>query len=409
MMMESSINSTTILPPYEEEFEPVDNLHWSPETANSIYLFWIHQLQASNYLMSYLPQMTTTPLSADSTQNLRSKPMETTINEIQAAAGAIPKKVRKMTQAELIEQIAELQENIDTRLSKLELSHQPPRLTSTVPCNKSTPKPSTAPMNMMMEDRPTTEVTIRNLQAIPEVKSSLAAQLDSMPIIGHADTRILPDRPNPNEFYRSSAASLGLLQDHDTAVPGKPRKKSGMDLESQENIVNTVYWPHAFTSEIAHIVKNRKAQIISQEAFILGAVNILMQPDTIVPLPEKLARLKLLHGIEVGSHTWTSSFENLSHFTAVNDTNSTVSSNSFNSAKIKQSSNANSNTPRIQNIICYSYNYDKNVDTECAFSRDGKQCQKIHVCLACAKNGYTNKHPEKLCEKSKSNNSSSGN
>ncbi|ESO90733.1 hypothetical protein LOTGIDRAFT_175811 [Lottia gigantea] len=47
MMMESSINSATILPPYEEEFETVDNLHWSPETANSIYLFWIHQLQAS--------------------------------------------------------------------------------------------------------------------------------------------------------------------------------------------------------------------------------------------------------------------------------------------------------------------------------------------------------------------------
>ncbi|ESO92704.1 hypothetical protein LOTGIDRAFT_175657 [Lottia gigantea] len=47
MMMESSINSATILPPYEEEFETVDNLHWSPETANSIYLFLIHQLQAS--------------------------------------------------------------------------------------------------------------------------------------------------------------------------------------------------------------------------------------------------------------------------------------------------------------------------------------------------------------------------
>ncbi|ESO96074.1 hypothetical protein LOTGIDRAFT_160059 [Lottia gigantea] len=47
MMMESSINSATILPPYEE-FEPVDNLHWSPETANSIYLFWIHQLQVSS-------------------------------------------------------------------------------------------------------------------------------------------------------------------------------------------------------------------------------------------------------------------------------------------------------------------------------------------------------------------------
>ncbi|ESO90526.1 hypothetical protein LOTGIDRAFT_164113 [Lottia gigantea] len=34
MMMESSINSATILPPYEEEFETVDNLHWSPETAS---------------------------------------------------------------------------------------------------------------------------------------------------------------------------------------------------------------------------------------------------------------------------------------------------------------------------------------------------------------------------------------
>ncbi|ESO90931.1 hypothetical protein LOTGIDRAFT_175791 [Lottia gigantea] len=49
MMMESSINSATILPPYEEEFETVDNLHWSPETANNIYLFWIHQLQASTW------------------------------------------------------------------------------------------------------------------------------------------------------------------------------------------------------------------------------------------------------------------------------------------------------------------------------------------------------------------------
>ncbi|ESO88672.1 hypothetical protein LOTGIDRAFT_165458 [Lottia gigantea] len=53
MMMESSINSATILPPYEEEFEPVDNLHWSPETANSIYLFWINQLQASMLIVQY--------------------------------------------------------------------------------------------------------------------------------------------------------------------------------------------------------------------------------------------------------------------------------------------------------------------------------------------------------------------
>lgn len=46
MMIESDTSDTTILPPYEEEFEPVDNLHWSPDTANSIYLFWIRQLQA---------------------------------------------------------------------------------------------------------------------------------------------------------------------------------------------------------------------------------------------------------------------------------------------------------------------------------------------------------------------------
>ncbi|ESO85521.1 hypothetical protein LOTGIDRAFT_155008 [Lottia gigantea] len=39
MMMESSINSATILPPYEEEFEPVDNLHWSPVQQTAFICF----------------------------------------------------------------------------------------------------------------------------------------------------------------------------------------------------------------------------------------------------------------------------------------------------------------------------------------------------------------------------------
>ncbi|ESO96018.1 hypothetical protein LOTGIDRAFT_160001 [Lottia gigantea] len=68
MMMESSINSATILPPYEEEFEPVDNLHWSPETANSIYLFWIHQLQASN--CSTYPNVTDANFDKDCNGNV---------------------------------------------------------------------------------------------------------------------------------------------------------------------------------------------------------------------------------------------------------------------------------------------------------------------------------------------------
>ncbi|ESO92687.1 hypothetical protein LOTGIDRAFT_239573 [Lottia gigantea] len=44
------------LPPYEEEFAPVDNCHWSPERA-SIYLFWMHQLQpSSQYTLRGVPE-----------------------------------------------------------------------------------------------------------------------------------------------------------------------------------------------------------------------------------------------------------------------------------------------------------------------------------------------------------------
>ena len=47
MIMDSTTNNAVILPPCEEPFETVDNIHWTAETANSIYLFWISKLQVS--------------------------------------------------------------------------------------------------------------------------------------------------------------------------------------------------------------------------------------------------------------------------------------------------------------------------------------------------------------------------
>ena len=93
----------------------------------------------------------------------------------------------------------------------------------------------------------------------------------------------------------------------------------------------------AFNSEISHLVKDRKANNISLEAFMLGAINIVLQDDSMVNSSEKQVRLKMLkqvlklamiHGwaharqyhntimqaLEVGANDWNDNFEHLSYF-----------------------------------------------------------------------------------------------
>lgn len=90
-----------------------------------------------------------------------------------------------------------------------------------------------------------------------------------------------------DSFYKQ------LVQDTVKEASGKLKIKSGLDLESQELVRQVIYWPHAFTSELSHCVKNRKASTIDLEAFVFGAVNILLIGDSEVSQHEKQCRIKI--------------------------------------------------------------------------------------------------------------------
>lgn len=58
-------------------------------------------------------------------------------------------------------------------------------------------------------------------------------------------------------------------------------------METQEYVRRVIFWPHAFTGEISHLTKQRKPVNISIEAFVLGAINIILKDDSIIGTAEK--------------------------------------------------------------------------------------------------------------------------
>lgn len=104
-----------------------------------------------------------------------------------------------------------------------------------------------------------------------------------------------------------------------------------------------------------------------------------------------------MQALEFGGHDWQDNFDHLSYFISNSDSanSSSAASASFNNIQ-GETSDSDS---KIVNIICRSYNFDRSDNSECAFSKDGKICSKIHVCLFCAKRGFCFKHPEKFCKK----------
>lgn len=102
----------------------------------------------------------------------------------------------------------------------------------------------------------------------------------------------------------------------------------------------------------------------------------------------------VMQALEFGGHDWQDDLDHLSYF--INNTNSSNTSGASSSNLQGEKSDSDS---KIANIICRSYNLDRSDNGECAFSREGKVCSKIHMCLFCAKKGLCFKHPEKFCKR----------
>ena len=353
--------------------------------------------------------------------NISQSPITLTPN--QRVLGSAPTVVRPKTQsrlkvADVAQQLASMQTDIDSRIIRMEnetkrLQQQMTISSSANPQCGNTSQPLTpsragtlqavtpaSPRGPLLPD--SNSLTLSALHELPGLVESVQSELAQLPLVGQAATR---DR---DTFYRQ------LVQDTVTQASGKLKIKSGMDLESQELVRQIVYWPHAFTSELAHTVKSKKSGSIPLEAFIFGAINILLLDDKDVPKAEKHSRLILmkhifklallrgwpiarqlhncvLQAIEVGSISWASSVEHLVQLIPSGVVNSLVED--------KSGKGDSQEADRVINIICKSYNQGPSEGAECTFSKDGRTCSKIHVCLQCAKKGFCFRHPAFQCRR----------
>ena len=255
--------------------------------------------------------------------------------------------------------------------------------------------------------RPTpANVTLSDLYQMQGLNDRVQLEMAKLPLVGST----APDSDR-DTFYRQ------LVQDTVKQASGKLKIKSGLELESQELVRLVVYWPHAFTSELSHCVKNRKATNIDIESFIFGTVNILLMNDGDVSHQEKQARLLLLkhlmyiavlrgwaqarqlhncilQGIETKAISWQTSASHLSQLAS-------TGVSSVEGEKDKTRKPETTDNDKIINIICRSYNSENTQNAECAYSKEGRVCNKVHVCLSCAKQGLCFKHPERRCNKRK--------
>ena len=244
-------------------------------------------------------------------------------------------------------------------------------------------------------------VSYADLRHMPALVSRVQSEMAELPIVGEAAVR---DR---DTFYKQ------LVQDTVKEAAGKLKIKSGLELESQELVRRVIYWPHAFTSEISHCLKTRKSNNINIEGFMFGALNILLLDDQDVSAQEKTHRLLLLkhlmrvtllkgwpvarqlhncvlQAIETKSISWDKAFDHLAQLSHTAVTENTEK---------EAISSRTDNSDKVLNIICKSYNSDNTEGAECAFSRDGKSCSKLHICSLCAKKGMNFKHTEKRCRR----------
>lgn len=248
-------------------------------------------------------------------------------------------------------------------------------------------------------------MTLSDLYKMPELNDSVQLEMSKLPLVGGGANS---DR---DTFYRQ------LVQDTVKQASGKLKIKSGLELESQELVRQVVYWPHAFTSELTHCVKNRKAMNIDIESFIFGTVNILLMNEGDVSHQEKHFRLVLLkhlmyitvlrgwaqarqlhncilQGIETKAISWQSSASHLAQLAS-------TCASPQDAEKDRARKNESMDTDKIVNIICRSYNSENTQNAECAYSKEGRICNKVHVCLSCAKQGLCFKHPERRCNRRK--------
>jgi hypothetical protein len=289
--------------------------------------------------------------------------------------------------ADVSKRLDGLQLDMERRIREVETGLQAHRMASPlISGNNAAKRTGHAAVNPLTN----TCLSSLDLHEMPDLVEAVGADMVGLPFTA--------GRPNNDReaFYRQ------MVQDTVKQAYGKLKLKSGLDLESQELVKNIVYWPHAFTSELAHLIKQRKANNISMEAFLFGTVNILSLDDLDVSRKEKNARLRLLkhlaqvaltkgwpaarqlhncvlQGIEVGTFNWESSFDHMFQLMPTGGVEAEEK-------KVED---------KVVNIICRSYN----ADAECVFSKDGRECAKVHVCLACAKRGFCFKHPEHQCRR----------
>ena len=334
---------------------------------------------------------------------------------VNTGTGARPKTVpnsSRIKNSELAAQVAKLSQEIDLKMkileSKITDSKQPqPQQEAARELAVQSPSALSLPVPKTNRTQPQDNSvnSLNDLYQLPGLMQRVEADLNELPLGGQSKDR--------ETFYRQ------LVQDTVKEASGKLKIKSGLDLDSQELVRRIIYWPHAFTSELSHCTKTRKATNIDLEAFIFGFVNILLLPDGDVSQQEKQCRLILLkhlmslailrgwpqarqlhncvlQGIETGAVSWSTSWSHLSQL-ATTAGNSGIDLDT----KDDKSRKTEKDQDKVLNIICRSFNADNTQGAECAYSKEGRTCNKVHVCMSCAKQGLCFRHPERKCTRRK--------
>ena len=343
---------------------------------------------------------------------------ESTPVNMGSGVGARPKTAQRVKTADLAQQIDRLSREVaetmrllenkiegckvdsqnQTVLTQQRLTHQTFPVSSQIsPVSSQTPIQQTFPVPSQTLTVPSQTFPVSSQQAVT-VHSS------GVPIIAPSQLITSPDVQVSQQSMRPTPANVTLsdlyqMQGLNDRVQLEMAKLPLVGSTAPDSDRDTFY-----------------RQLV-QDTVKQASVNILLMNDGDVSHQEKQARLLLLkhlmyiavlrgwaqarqlhncilQGIETKAISWQTSASHLSQLAS-------TGVSSVEGEKDKTRKPETTDKDKIINIICRSYNSENTQNAECAYSKEGRVCNKVHVCLSCAKQGLCFKHPERRCNKRK--------
>ena len=343
---------------------------------------------------------------------------ESTPVNMGSGVGARPKTAQRVKTADLAQQIDRLSREVAEKMRLLEnkiegckvdsqnqtvltqqrLTHQTFPVSSQIsPVSSQTPIQQTFPVPSQTLTVPSQTFPVSSQQAVTVHSSGVPIIVPSQPITS-PDVQVSQQsmRPTPANVTLSDLYQMQGLNDR---VQLEMAKLPLVGSTAPDSDRDTFY-----------------RQLV-QDTVKQASVNILLMNDGDVSHQEKQARLLLLkhlmyiavlrgwaqarqlhncilQGIETKAISWQTSASHLSQLAS-------TGVSSVEGEKDKTRKPETTDNDKIINIICRSYNSENTQNAECAYSKEGRVCNKVHVCLSCAKQGLCFKHPERRCNKRK--------